>query len=195
VTRAAGLGLLVAFTALAVVGRMAFLWAPNVALTYLVVFLAGVGYGVRFGALVGLLAMLITNFLLTGLHPVLLVNSPAMALLGAAGGLLGRVVNFGQLKDEPPVFAAGLAAFTGFTATLLFSVATDTTQYLLFSYLPTGIWAPGYLGLLVGQGLLFNAIPAVVNAALFAVGAYPVLRALRQAGYLRQRTPASAATG
>lgn len=157
------------------------MWWPNVALTYFVVFAAGVAYGAAVGASVGLLAMVATNLLLTGLHPVLLVNSPAMALLGALGGWLSRFVDFGQ-RGEGGALAAGVAALAGALATVLFSVAADLASWALF-LAPSGA-STATLRVLVLAGLAFNAVPALVNVALFAGALAPTLRALRAAGLL-----------
>jgi energy-coupling factor transport system substrate-specific component len=173
------LGLLAAFTALAIVGRVAFLWAPNVALTYVVVFAAGAAYGARFGFSVGVLSMAAANLFVSGLDPVSFVNAPAMGLLGAAGGLLARFVDLADRSSR--AFAAGLAAVTGVAATLLFSVVADTLSYVLY-YAPSGAGHPSVWAALAAAGLVFNAIPAAVNAILFGAGLPPALDALRRAG-------------
>src|SRR5581483_6830189 len=82
---------IVTVAALATAGRLALLALPNVKLTYVVVFLGGLLWGPLVGATGGALAMLMTDLMLSGLYPPGLVNVPAMALLGLAGGALRRV--------------------------------------------------------------------------------------------------------
>lgn len=176
-----GWGTIASLVALAAVGRLAFVWWPNVALTYFVVFAAGVAFGAVVGGLVGLLSMLATNVLLTGFHPVLLVNTPAMALLGVAGGLLGRAVDFGQRGGGGPV-ARAAAALAGVVGVVVFSVASDAASFALFLG-PAGAPPSAFRALLVA-GLAFNAIPAAVNGVVFATALQPSLAAARAAGLL-----------
>lgn len=164
---------LVAFGALALAGRLLFFALPNIALTYLVVFLAGILFGARIGALVALLSMAFSNLLLTGLLPAPFVNLPAMALLGILGGLL-RNLPWGE--DRTAARAAAWAV--GVAATLLFSVTADLGSWLLLPELRS---QPGTLVPLIAAGLLFNLIPAAVNGALFAVAVPATVRALRVA--------------
>lgn len=158
------LGLLIALTALAAAGRLLLLALPNVALTFLVVAVAGLAYGPRMGAAVGGLAMLATSAMLTGPTPAALPGAGAMAALGALAGLLGRA--------NPGPLAAGLLG-AGFQA--LFSVMADAGLWLLFG-------REASLALLVAAGLLFNAPAIAIQAALFAGALGPILRALRAAG-------------
>ncbi|MBW3581701.1 MAG: ECF transporter S component [Euryarchaeota archaeon] len=180
------LTLIAAFTALAIAGRIAFLWAPNIALTYYVVFFAGVVLCTRAGALVGLLAMTVTNLMLSGLHPVLFANAPAMALLGVAGGLL-RPLFVRPAKDRTgKALRVTVLACVGLWGTLLFSLTTDLLGYALqYGATPEGraIGTAALVPYLVA-GLLFNLVPAVVNALLFATLTPSLLDVLRRAGHL-----------
>ena len=173
---------LVAVTALAVAGRLALVAVPNVSLTYVVVFVAGLAFGARVGALAGLLGMAITNLLLTGLYLVPFANAPAMALVGVLGGALRRVRFDGDGEGVRRADAwAGrlLAASCGIVATLLFSAAADVATWAMVAeYRET----PGALRGLLLLGLAFNVLPAAVNAVLFAAAVGPVTSALRQAG-------------
>lgn len=169
----------VAIAALAAAGRMAFLALPNVALTYVVVFLGGVLWGPLAAMAGAALGMALTDFLLSGLYPLGFVNVPAMALLGLCGGAL-RGFDFAGDRRSDRLAGVVFAAFFGLAGTLLFSVAADATTWALL-YRD----APGRLVPLVVAGLAFNAIPAVVNALLFAVSVVPTARAFRAA----QRSP------
>lgn len=167
---------LVAFAALAIAGRLLFLALPNIALTYLVVFLAGVLAGPRVGFLVGAVAMLASDLLLTGLLPMPLVNVPAMALLGLLGGLL-RHMDWGAAGPIGRVVNVWTAALVGAAATLLFSLATDLATWLV---LPEFRAAPETLMPLLAAGLAFNAVPAAVNALLFATAVPATVRSWRR---------------
>lgn len=185
-----------ALTALAITGRLVFLGLPNVALTFFVVFVAGILEGALVGALVGLLAMTITNLYLSGLHPVMLANGPAMALLGLAGGWLGPWLQRPSNDTIDRRLRVVTLFCVGFFGVLAFSVLSDTMDYLLvhgvtpegrsigLSALPAKLLA----------GLAFNLIPALVNSVPFWAGTMPLLHALAAGGYLGTRSiPARAA--
>lgn len=170
---------LVAVTALAVAGRLALTAVlPNLSLAYAVVFVAGLLFGARVGAWAGFLGMAISNLLITGLYLVPFANAPAMALVGAMGGLL-RGVDFSGRTRADRWAGRALAAACGIVATVLFSVAADVATWLV---VPEYRALPGSLRVLVLQGLAFNAVPAVANAALFAAGVGPVAAAVRGSG-------------
>ncbi len=184
-----------ALAALAIAGRLAFLWLPNVALTYSVVFLAGVLEGALVGAAVGLLAMTVTNLMLSGLHPVLIANGSAMALLGLAGGLLRPWLLRAPRDRLDRMLQATMLVAAGFFGTLLFSVAVDSLDFVTsFVLTPEGArigWAA--FGPRLLAGLVFNLVPALVNAALFAVVVPAVIEALRRTGRLAPARGAVAA--
>lgn len=182
---------LVAVTALAVAARLALtLVLPNVSLTYVVVFSAGLLFGARIGALAGVLGMLLTDLLLSGLYLVAFANVPAMALVGVMGAALRRVDFAGRSGRDADRWAGRLlAAACGVLATALFSVAADAGTWAV---VPEFRSTPGSLRVLVLAGLAFNVPAAVANALLFAAAVGPVSAAARQAGVL---TPAGAAAG
>lgn len=187
------LGIVCALAALAAAGRLADPF-PNVAPTYWVAFLAGAAYGARAGAAVGALSMAVTDVLLTGPHPVILVNTPAMALVGAAGGLV-RASWFETRASR--VAASAACGMLGVALTFAFSVAADLADFAI-RVGPAADWAPRALGALLVAGLAFNVLPAAINGAIFALATGPALRALDAAGLLRERgrarrrTPTSA---
>jgi energy-coupling factor transporter transmembrane protein EcfT len=182
---------IVAVGALAIVGRLAFLALPNVALTYALVFLGGLLFGPRVGAAAGLLSMGLTDLLLTGLQPVSFVNAPAMAVLGLLGGALRRL-DWGAQGRLQAWANRALAAAVGLAATLSFSVAADALSWAL---VPEYRALPGSLRLLVASGLAFNVIPGLVNAFLFAVAIPPTVRAWRAVSALAIPGAAAAAPG
>lgn len=176
---------LAALVALFVAARMLFVGVPNVTPAYLVLLVAGLAFGPWIGAATGFLGMVLTNLLLTGLHPVLLVNSSAMALIGLFAGFLGRAVDPLTVRVPPWAKVAALALL-GVAFTALFSVAADLADWFLMVRLapePMDAATEERLSMvLVLRGLAFNLPSMVVNAALFASATVPVLRALREAG-------------
>jgi hypothetical protein len=173
----------VAIAALAAAGRLAFLAFPNVALTYAVVFLGGLVYGAGAGMAGGALAMLLTDFMLTGLFPPGFVNVPAMALLALLGAGMRRFDFVGGSRVERATGLA-LAASLGVACTLLFSVAADSLTWLLLYADAPAAWAP-----LVLAGLAFNVVPAFVNGVLFAASIPPTVKAYRAMGRLGPVSP------
>jgi len=177
---------LVAVTALAAAGRLAFVALPNVALTYVVVFLGGLLHGPLVGFTAGVLAMVLTDLMLSGPLPHVLVNAPAMGLVGLAGAAFGILRARGAAADGPvdgPTTVA-YAASAGILATFLFSAAADAGTWLVLPELRGDTAA---LGALLVAGLAFNALPALVNGALFAAAVGPVARAFAA----RRARPAS----
>ncbi len=171
-------------TGLAVAARLAFAWAPNVTPMYLVVLLAGLVLGPLAGAVVGAASMTLTGLLLSGLHPVVLVNAPAMALLGLAGGALRPLVPPRGERGRS-VLLAGFAGLLGVTSIVAFSLLSDTLSWVLFYGLAEGLWSPTVWGSLVALGLAFNAVPALVNGVLFATVTPAAVHAVERAGLLR----------
>lgn len=174
---------LVAVSALAIAGRFALLAVPNVAFTYVLVFLGGVLFGPRLGALAGLLSMAASDLAISGLQPVPFVNAPAMALLGLMGGAL-RHLDWSSTRRSQAWANGMLAAALGVVATLLFSVASDALSWAL---VPDYRSQPGALGILVAAGLVFNVVPAAINGVLFAVATPAAVRAWRAAGEVAPR--------
>lgn len=184
-----------ALAALAIAGRLALVSLPNISLSFFVLFLAGVAYGPRVGALVGLLSRLGSDLVLTGLNPVFLAMAPVDAFLGALAGWIGLLVNFGQRAREPYLHAAILAGTLGWMYTFAFSIAADTSTWLLYSVFLPGLGGEASTVLwttLVLAGIAFNVVPAIFNAVVFGTATYPVLRALRAADLIVPGRPARA---
>lgn len=169
-------GVVLVFAALAAAGRLAFLWAPNVALTYFLAFLAGAAFGARAGFLVGVLSMAATDLMLTAFHPILLANTLPMGALGVLGAALAGPVRAGGVAGPSAAAAAGLVG------TFLFSALADVLTWLLLYAGAEGVATTRSFAGLVLLGLAFNVVPAAVNAALFGVATRPCLAALEAAG-------------
>lgn len=185
VVRTREVGLIAAFAALAALTRVAFLFFPNGSPIYFVVFIAGAAFGLRVGAASGFLAMALTDLALTGVHPILLVNAGAMAAIGAAGSLAGRVMDLGHRGRGNALVVSGIAGFLGLGLTLFFSILSDAFSWLLFD-VPSGAGSMTVLGAVVAAGLVFNIPAAAASAATFAVGTWPTMRALAQADLLAE---------
>lgn len=188
--------LVAVFAALAIVGRVAFLWAPNYALTYFVVFFAGVLLGPLAGAAVGALAMTSTNLLLSGLHPVLVANASAMAVLGVVGGVLRPLFLAPAKTRLDRAFRFTLAGAVGLFGTFAFSILGDLMGYLLqFVVTPEGaVVGSDALGPLLLMGLVFNLGPALVNMVLFATATPLLVATLQKSGHVwspRERVTAA----
>ncbi len=185
-----------ALAALAITGRLVFLGLPNVALTYFVVFMAGVLDGPRAGAIVGLVAMTVTNLMLSGLHPVLLANGPAMALLGVAGGLLGPWLARAPRDATDRALRATTLFVVGFFGTLVFSVTSDLVNHVLvYGIMPEGRGVgSAALGPYLLSGLAFNLVPGLLNTIPFVVATTPLLHGLRRAGLARRYSATPPAT-
>jgi hypothetical protein len=171
---------IVAVAALAVAGRMAFTALPNIALTYVVVFLGGVIFGPAVGAAAGFLGMAFTDVLLSGFLPAAFVNAPAMALLGAIGGLWhGR-----PLEGDRRAWAM-IAACAGIVLTFAFSITADFVSWLV---VPEFRHSTSALVATIMLGLSFNAIPALTNGFLFAVTVVPVTQAFAALRAIQRKT-------
>lgn len=165
---------IVAVAALAIAGRLAFVVLPNIALTYVVVFLGGTLFGARVGFWAAFWAMVLTDLMLTGLAPTAFLNAPAMGLLGLLGGWTRGLL---QGRD-----GRIWAAVFGVLGTLLFSLVMDLATWAVVPEFRT---STDLLWIRVAAGLAFNVVPAITNGVLFAVAAGPVARAAaawRQAG-------------
>lgn len=160
---------IVAVTALAAAGRLALVALPNISLTFVIVFAGGVAFGARVGFWAGFWSMLLTDLVLSGLYLPPLANVPTMALLGAAGGLF-------QEARGPGWSQAASAATIGIVGTLAWSVATDALTWLMVAESRASV---DRLRFDVAAGLAFNAVPSLVNGALFAAAIAPIRHAIQ----------------
>ncbi len=180
------ISLVAVLAALAIIGRIAFLWAPNYALTYFVVFLAGVLLGPLAGAGVGVIAMTSTNLLLSGLHPVLVANATGMAFLGLMGGAMRPLFLSPVRTRLDRALRFTVAGAVGLFGTFAFSVLGDLMGFLLqFVLTPEGATiGTSALGPMVLMGLVFNLGPALVNMVLFATATPALVASLQKSGHV-----------
>lgn len=147
-----------AFVALAVTLGYALITVPNVELVTATIFIAGYILGIREGFLVGLVA----EALYSGLNPYGMAAPPifiaqvvSMALIGMAGGFIGRH----RPKMRLPFLAT--LALTGFLGTLLFDAMT-TISYALFIELSKETLIGSFI-----YGLGFYAAHLISNTLIF----------------------------
>jgi hypothetical protein len=163
------------FTALS--AALGFLLAgiPNVELMTLTVFLSGVFCGVRLGAAVGALSILIhslLNPLGPAAAPLLAAQVAGFAVIGGAGGIAAPRL------AHPGARSALACASAGFALTLFYDVLT--TLATAFIALGTAGFARGLRGIALA-GVPFAAWHVGINTAVFAVGVVPIVRAARAA--------------
>jgi len=161
------------FTALAIGLGFALLMVPNFELISVIVFLAGITLGIRWGILVGGTAELIYSVLNpfgSGLifPPLLIAQVVSMILVGAAGGLL-RSFYFKKVFSKWHV--ASLAV-VGFILTFIFDSLT-TLSYPVSA----GFDFPQTIGVYV-SGIAFTIFHQVSNAIIFAIGIPSVVKHL-----------------
>lgn len=161
------------FTALAIGLGFSLLMVPNVELISVIVFLAGLTLGIRWGILVGGTAELIFSVLNpfgSGLvfPPLLLSQVVSMIIIGVAGGLL-RPLFF--KKDFSKRSIAGLA-ITGFLLTFIFDSLT-TLSYPI----SVGFDLPQTIGIYI-SGIGFTLLHQISNAIVFAIGVPSVIKHL-----------------
>jgi len=161
------------FTALASGLGFSLLMVPNVELISVIVFLAGLTLGVRWGILVGGTAEFIFSVLNpfgSGLvfPPLLLSQVISMIIIGAVGGLL-RPLFF--KKDFSKKNIAGLAII-GFLLTFIFDSLT-TLSYPI----SVGFDWPQTIGIYI-SGIGFTFLHQISNAIVFAIGVPSVIKHL-----------------
>lgn len=152
------------FTALAIGLGFSLLMVPNIELITVIVFLAGLTLGVRWGILVGGTAealFSIFNPFGSGLvfPPLLFSQTIAMVIIGAAGGLL-RKIYFRKAFTKKYIVALAL---TGFILTFIFDSLT-TLSYPIsvgFDFSQTfGIYL---------TGIGFTLLHQISNAIIFTI--------------------------
>ena len=161
------------FAALAVALGYALMLIPNVELITVVVFLAGLTLGIKWGMFVGGLSEFIfssMNPLGSGLifPPLIAAQISSMIFVGFAGGIL-RPILFKKNITKIHIFAFG---FLGFILTFIFDSLT-TISYPLAA----GFDWPQTIGIYL-SGIGFTILHQVSNGIIFAVGIPRVVKYL-----------------
>ena len=167
------MALLIITTAMAIAGRLAFIWWPNVMLSYMVVAVVAIAYRPMLGALVGALAMLLTD-MLVGFTPISLFTIPGLAIFGFACGILGRTA--GLHHRGWGLNKIVMASLLGSCMVIAYSLFTDIGSTIFFIG-GGGDFLIKYLAVATA-GLLFNLPMILVNGALFGFVLRPVLEAI-----------------
>jgi hypothetical protein len=152
------------FTALAIGLGFSLLMVPNVELITVVVFLAGLTLGARWGALVGGTAEFFFSLLNpfgSGLvfPPLMISQVLAMVIIGVSGGLL-RPIFFKKDYQQKKIV---LLVASGFLLTFLFDSLT-TLAYPI----SVGFDFPQTLGIYI-SGIGFTLIHQISNAIIFPI--------------------------
>jgi uncharacterized membrane protein len=169
--RSAALVAILAATALA--GNYALIGLPNVELSSVMVFLSGYLFGTSIGALVGLFAMTVYQFLNPWgpfIPPIGLAVIGCTMFAGILGGIVGRRRQFSKVADAEWYLNIGLL---GALFTVFFDAVTNYAYSAAFG-------VPFLLAL--GVGLPFSAIHTISNLFLFSLLTPPIQQA---AVYLR----------
>ena len=151
------------FSALAYVAALITVYIPNVSLSFIVIFAAGVLFGLKAGLMVGALGeFLWTVFNPLGMAslPITLAQITGMALVG----VLGAAVRQSSLLDKAVGQGFWLFALLGLTAGLIYQLILNLVGAWLFQ--------PFWPSLLAG--LAFSLATVVSNGFIFAL-AYPFL--------------------
>jgi len=167
------MALIIIVVAMGIAGRLAFIWLPNVMLSYFIVAVIAIAYGPVLGSLVGALTMLLTD-MLVGFTPISLFTITGLAIFGLTCGLLGRATGLHR-RNWSPLHAVA-AAVLGSGLVVVYSLFTDLGSTLFFIG-GGGEFMSKYL-LVAAAGLAFNIPSMVFNAALFGLALHPVIRAI-----------------
>ncbi|MFD1065276.1 ECF transporter S component [Oceanobacillus locisalsi] len=151
------LTLLALLAALAVAGRYAFQFIPNVQPVTAIIILTGIFLGPLSSLLLGILTVFLSNMLL-GMGIWTIWQIIAWCLIGLAAGAMGMI-----WKRVPFLFMVLFSVFSGYLYGFIISLTT---------YQVTGHFWPYYLA-----GLPFDTAHAIGNAVFTAL-LYPLLRVL-----------------
>ena len=152
------------FSALAIALGYAFLFVPNIEFITVIVFLAGMTLGKKWGMMVGGTSMFIfsaMNPMGSGLIylPLLIAQVFAMLIIGLIGGMLKPIFTFNnRLK-----FQIILAGFSGLVCALIYDISTSIAYPISVVY---GIKQT--IGYIV-SGLLFTLVHQASNMLIFSI--------------------------
>ncbi len=163
------------FCAMAIAMGYSLMMVPNIELITVIIFLSGVILNIRWGVLVGFVAMGIysgLNPLGSGLSfpPLFFAQIIGMAVCGAVGGLL-RPFFYVKKYNLSTLILLGLS---GFLVTFIYDVLT-LISYPLFSGL-------GYAGIVASliKGLGFTLLHEISNIFIFLITVPRVVQFLKK---------------
>ena len=163
------------FCAMAIAMGYSLMMVPNIELITVTIFLSGVTLNLKWGAIVGLVAMAIysgLNPLGSGLSfpPLFFAQIIGMSLCGIIGGIL-KPIFFVKKFSFLKLFLLGLA---GFLVTFLYDILT-LVSYPLFS----GLGFPGIIASLI-KGLGFTLLHEISNIFIFLITVPRVVQFLKK---------------
>jgi hypothetical protein len=163
------------FCAMAIAMGYSLMMVPNIELITVTIFLSGITLNLKWGAMVGLVAMAIysgLNPLGSGLSfpPLFFAQIIGMSLCGIIGGIL-KPIFFVKKFSFLKLFLLGLA---GFLVTFLYDVLT-LVSYQLFS----GLGFPGIIASLI-KGLGFTLLHEISNIFIFLITVPRVVQFLKK---------------
>ena len=163
------------FCAMAIAMGYSLMMVPNIELITVTIFLSGVTLNLKWGAIVGLVAMAIysgLNPLGSGLSfpPLFFAQIIGMSLCGIIGGIL-KPIFFVKKFSFLKLFLLGLV---GFLVTFLYDVLT-LVSYPLFS----GLGFPGIIASLI-KGLGFTLLHEISNIFIFLITVPRVVQFLKK---------------
>lgn len=163
------------FCAMAIAMGYSLMMVPNIELITVTIFLSGVTLNLKWGAIVGLVAMAIysgLNPLGSGLSfpPLFFAQIIGMSLCGIIGGIL-KPIFFVKKFSFLKLFLLGLA---GFLVTFIYDVLT-LVSYPLFS----GLGFPGIIASLI-KGLGFTLLHEISNIFIFLITVPRVVQFLKK---------------
>lgn len=152
------------FSALAIGLGFSLLMVPNVELITVIVFLAGITLGIKWGIIVGVSAELIFSILNpfgSGLvfPPLLFSQVLSMLIIGLTGGLLRPIL----YKKEYTAKMTGLLVISGFVLTFIFDSFTTLSYPISMGFETAQIF-----GLYI-SGIGFTMLHQVSNAIIFPI--------------------------
>ena len=163
------------FCAMAIAMGYSLMMVPNIELITVTIFLSGITLNLKWGAMVGLVAMAIysgLNPLGSGLSfpPLFFAQIIGMSLCGIIGGIL-KPIFFVKKFSFLKLFLLGLA---GFLVTFLYDILT-LVSYPLFS----GLGFPGIIASLI-KGLGFTLLHEISNIFIFLITVPRVVQFLKK---------------
>lgn len=183
------LAIILSLAGLSIAGRLAFVWIPNVSLSFLVLAVAGLAYGMRTGAAVGFLGRLGSDLLISGVNPVLLPMTFVETLFGLGFGIMGRFVDVPRSFARVTWWTRIILFDVGVAVTIAYSIVSDSVSWVFYNWILSDapdaargtLWTT-----LVLLGLAFNVVPALVHGVLFAAALPPIFRGLEASSLLRE---------
>ncbi len=181
------LAIILSLASLSIAGRLAFVWIPNVSLSFLVLAVAGLAYGIRTGAAVGFLGRLGSDLLISGVNPILLPMTFVETLFGLAFGIVGHFVDVPRFFARVTWWTRIILFDLGLAVTILYSIVADSVSWVFYNWILADapdaargtLWTT-----LVLLGLAFNVVPALLHGLLYAAALPPIFRGLEASSLL-----------